>query len=66
MVSGFLVPEQNVEMLVKRIAYLIEHPECWGSMGKAGWEQVNKEHNRDRATDRLIDIFFSVLKRDRG
>jgi len=65
-VSGFLVPEKNVDMLVEKMVYLIEHPECWRSMGKAGSEQVNKEHNRDKATNKLIDIFFSVLKRDKG
>ena len=65
-VSGFLVPEKNVTMLVKKMAYLIEHPERWGSMGKAGSERVNEEHNKDKAIDKLIDIFFSVLKREKG
>ncbi len=65
-VSGFLVSEKNVAMLVKKMAYLIEHPERWGSMGKAGSERVNKEHNKDKAINKLIDIFFSVLKRQKG
>ena len=62
-ISGFLVAEKNVDMLVEKMAYLIEHSECWKSMGRAGSKQVNREHNKDRANDRLIDIFFSVLKR---
>ncbi len=65
-ISGFLVPEKNVDLLIEKMAYLIENPECWGAMGKAGSRQVNREHNKDRANDRLIDIFFSVLKRDRN
>jgi len=62
-VSGFLVPEKNVDMLVKKMAYLIKHPERWGSMGKVGSEQVNKEHSRDKAIGTLVNIFFSVLKK---
>ncbi len=65
-VFGFLVPEKDVPALAKKMAYLIEHPECWGSMGKAGWEQVNKKYNKDRATDALVNIFFSVLGKDKG
>jgi len=65
-ISGFLVPEKNVDVLVAKMAYLIKYPKCWGSMGKAGSEQVNKEHNRDKATDTLVDIFFSVLEKDKG
>ena len=65
-VSGFLVPEKNVDMLVEKMAYLIKHPECWGFMGKAGSEQVNKEHNRDKVIDTLVDVFFSVLEKDKG
>ena len=64
-ISGFLVPEKNVGLLVKKMAYLIEHPKCWGSMGKTGSEQVNKKHNKDRVTDELESIFFSVLKREK-
>jgi len=65
-IAGFLVPEKNVDMLVEKMAYLIEYPECWGSMGKAGSEQVNKKHNSDQAVNTLIDIFFSVLERDKA
>jgi len=65
-VSGFLIPEKNVDILVEKMAYLIEHSECWGSLGKAGFEQVNKEHNRDRAIDALEDVFLSVLEKEKG
>ncbi len=65
-VSGFLIPEKNDSMLAKKIVYLIEHPKCWGFMGKAGSEQVNKKHNKDREIDKLVDIFFSVLERKKS
>ncbi|MGB8366948.1 MAG: glycosyltransferase, partial [Candidatus Babeliales bacterium] len=61
-VSGFLVPERNVEMLLEKMIYLIENPESWISMGKAGAEWVKQEHNKDMAINKTIDIFFSLLK----
>jgi len=65
-VSGFLVPEKNVAMLVKKMVYLIEHLECWAAMGKAGSEWVKNEHNKDKEINKLVDIFFSALERDKG
>ena len=65
-VSDFLVPERNVDILLEKMIYLIEHPERWAAMGKAGSEWVKKEHNKDKAINRLIDIFFLVLKKDKS
>ncbi len=61
--SGFLVPEQNVDELVKRMIYLINNPMLWEQMGKFGAEWVRKEHNKDIAVEQLIKIFLSVLKK---
>ncbi len=32
-ISGFLVPERDVDALAEKLSYLIEHPEIWPSMG---------------------------------
>ena len=65
-VSGFLVPERNVDMLLEKMIYLIEHSDRWVFMGKAGAKCVREEHNKDKVIDKLIDIFFSVLKKDKS
>ena len=33
-VSGFLVPERDVDALTDRISYLIDHPEVWVNIGR--------------------------------
>ncbi|MGB8366949.1 MAG: glycosyltransferase [Candidatus Babeliales bacterium] len=62
--SGFLVPEQNVDELVKKMAYLIDNPSCWEQMGRFGAAWVRQEHDKDKAVDKLINIFLSVLNKN--
>jgi len=39
-VSGFLVPERDVEALANRLNWLISHPDSWEKMGQAGRNHV--------------------------
>lgn len=39
-ISGFLVPERDVDALAEKLIYLIEHPEIWREMGQAGRAHV--------------------------
>jgi len=65
-VSGFLVPERDSKLILEKMVYLIEHPERWEPMGRVGSEWVKQEHNKDKAIDKLIDIFFSILEKGNG
>jgi len=56
-VSGFLVPERNVDSLVERLEYLIMHPQLWAQMGKAGREHVEKDYEIRTQVRKLEDIY---------
>ena len=59
--SGFLVPEKNVEALVNRLEYLIQHPEIWPSMGFQGRKMVEENYDLKKLTNRLIHIYKRLL-----
>lgn len=62
--SGFLVPERDTDALTDRLIHLIDHPEIWPEMGKAGRDYVKKHYDIHRLNDRLVEIFQSLLDRD--
>lgn len=60
-VSGFLVPERDVEKLAEKLLWLIEHPLNWVSMGKAGRAYVEKHYDTNQLNDRLVEIYHQIL-----
>lgn len=60
-VSGFLVPERNVDALSDRLNYLLTHPECWPDMGHAGHDFVEQYFNLNRLNDRLVRLYEQLL-----
>ena len=52
-VSEFLVPEHNVEALADRLMRLVDHPETWVAMGRAGRRRLEAEFAADRLNDEL-------------
>jgi len=56
-VSGYLVPERDVEALADRLAALLEHPQRWENMGRAGRRIVEERFNIDTLNDELVDLF---------
>jgi len=56
-VSGFLVPERDVDHLVEKLAYLIEHPEVWPAMGQAGRAYVEEHYDINKLNDQLVEIY---------
>ena len=61
--SGFLVPERDAAALAERIGQLLEHPETWAEMGRAGRTTVEARHDTDRLSERLERIYESVVPR---
>ncbi|MCX8042835.1 MAG: glycosyltransferase [Desulfobacterota bacterium] len=59
--SGFLVPERDVDGLTQRLEYLVEHPEAWEPMGRAGREHVAREYDAKKQAARLEQIYSSLL-----
>lgn len=58
--TGYLVPERDVEVLADRILYLLEHPELWPAMGRAGRAFVESRFDSKRLNERLLEMYRSL------
>jgi colanic acid/amylovoran biosynthesis glycosyltransferase len=58
---GFLVPERDVDALAEKLEYLIEHPELWPKMGRAGRDYVARHHDINRLNDQLVNLYQRLL-----
>jgi colanic acid/amylovoran biosynthesis glycosyltransferase len=63
--SAFLVPERDTVALADRLAYLLEHPEEWARMGRAGHDFVRSTYGVPALTERLVKIYEGLLKGER-
>jgi colanic acid/amylovoran biosynthesis glycosyltransferase len=59
--SGLLVPERDVDTLAERLEYLIEHPELWYKMGKAGRQFVEEHFDIRKQNERLVNVYKDLL-----
>jgi colanic acid/amylovoran biosynthesis glycosyltransferase len=60
--SGFIVPERDVDALAGKLIYLIEHPEIWPEMGRAGRNLVEKDYDIDKLNGKLAQIYQHLAK----
>lgn len=60
-VSGFLVKERDVDALTDRLIYMVDHPEIWSKMGRAGSDQIHKYYDMTRLNDQLVNLYQVVL-----
>jgi colanic acid/amylovoran biosynthesis glycosyltransferase len=56
-VSGFLVPERDVDALAEKLNDLIKHPEVWPQMGRSGRLHVEEHHDINKLNDQLVEIY---------
>ncbi|MBD2336545.1 colanic acid biosynthesis glycosyltransferase WcaL [Calothrix sp. FACHB-156] len=61
-VSGFLVPERDADAIASKLSYLIEHPQLWVKMGKAGRACVEEKYDMNKLNDELVAIYQQMLK----
>jgi colanic acid/amylovoran biosynthesis glycosyltransferase len=59
--SGFLVQAGDVDLLAEKLIYLIEHPEIWPEMGRAGRAYVEANYDIEKLNNRLVEIYRSLL-----
>lgn len=60
-ISGFLVPERNPDAITEKLIELIEHPERWVEMGRAGRARVEEKYEMQKLNDELVTIYQQVL-----
>ena len=59
-ISGFLVPERDVEKLAEKLNYLLENPEICSQMGQAGRLYVTEHHDIHKLNDRLVEMYTKI------
>ncbi|KJH72469.1 colanic acid biosynthesis glycosyltransferase WcaL [Aliterella atlantica] len=61
-ISGYLVPERNADAIATRLKFLLEYPEVWQSMGKAGRKRVEAKYDMNKLNDELVAIYQQMLE----
>ncbi len=61
-VSGYLVPERDVDALTDRLSYLIDHPELWINMGRAGRVRVETNYDVKALNDQLLMLYRQLCQ----
>lgn len=59
-ISGFLVPEHDIQALVEKIEYLIQHPEQWTDLCREARITIEKKYERAAVNKKLIALFYSL------
>jgi colanic acid/amylovoran biosynthesis glycosyltransferase len=59
--SGFLVPEKDTNGLAERLEHLINHPELWETMGRAGRKHIEADFNIVTQAKRLETLYDTLL-----
>ncbi|WP_414585827.1 glycosyltransferase [Scytonema sp. PCC 10023] len=63
-ISGFLVPERDVDAIAEKVDYFIEHPEVWEQMGRSGRVYVEEHYDINRLNDELVEIYQQLVSTD--
>jgi colanic acid/amylovoran biosynthesis glycosyltransferase len=58
--SGLLVPPGDYIALACAIEQLVEHPQAWARMGRAGRTHVKRHFDLEQLNDRLTDLYRAV------
>jgi colanic acid/amylovoran biosynthesis glycosyltransferase len=61
-ISGFLVPERDIDALAEKLNYLINHPQIWSNMCKVARNHVVEHYDINKLSYQLIGIYKHVLK----
>jgi colanic acid/amylovoran biosynthesis glycosyltransferase len=60
--SGFLVPSRDVNALVEKIEYLVEHSELWPKMGRYGRKFIEENYNIRKLNQKLLKTYQNIIK----
>ncbi|MEO1186738.1 MAG: glycosyltransferase, partial [Cyanobacteria bacterium J06636_27] len=59
-VSGYLVPERDVDALSQRLGDLLSDTQSWEAMSKAGRAFVEQHYEINSLNDRLVELYLSL------
>ena len=61
-VTGLLVNPENIDELANAICKLLENPDLSIKMGKKGYEKVVEVFNSDHMTEKILEVYKSIIK----
>lgn len=61
-ISGFLVPEGDVEALTCKLRWLIEHPELWQDVGYQARKTIEEQYNNVLLNKKVVAIYEQLIK----
>jgi len=61
-ISGFLVPEKDIDAIADKIEYLIENHHRWPQIGQAGRKLVEKNYNIKILNQKLVEIYKKIIE----
>ncbi|RJP83251.1 MAG: colanic acid biosynthesis glycosyltransferase WcaL [Desulfobacteraceae bacterium] len=56
-VSGFLVPERDVEAIAERIEHLVDHPDIWNDLSRNARKLIESEFEIESLNNSLVKIY---------
>ncbi|GMQ88577.1 MAG: colanic acid biosynthesis glycosyltransferase WcaL [Gammaproteobacteria bacterium] len=59
-VTGYLVPERDVDALTERLISLCDHPEQWAKMGRQARKKIDAEFDTDKINIELDELYAKV------
>lgn len=59
-ITGYLVPERDVEALTDRLVYVCDHPEGWVGMGEKARAKIVTEFDAESINNTLEEIYISL------
>jgi colanic acid/amylovoran biosynthesis glycosyltransferase len=59
--SGFLVAERDSNALAEKLLFLVEHPEIWEFMGKAGRKNIEEDYNIRLEAPKLERVYEQLV-----
>jgi colanic acid/amylovoran biosynthesis glycosyltransferase len=54
-ISGFLVPEKDIAATGAKLAWMMDHPETWAAMGKAGRQHVMANYSEQVYLEKILN-----------
>ncbi len=59
-VTGYLVPERDVEALTERLVHFCDEPGAWAGMGERARAKIEAEFDREQINDELESLYTQV------
>ncbi len=60
--TGIVVPEGDWHALAGAIMHLMDHPELWGAMGRAGRARVERQYGNERLLDEQVEVYQRLIR----